>query len=261
MKNIVSIMLTSSLVLGGAGSVFATEETSGPDGDSTIDMNVEITLEQQEDELLNEANTEEEIVLVEERFEEHAALVKAAEATSMENNKISTLAANTASGSLSVPYYKQEKSYWCGPATTKQTIQLIKGSSSSQTSIASAIGTTSAGSVLSSMVKYVNANQSKHKYLVINSPSESLIQSIAEYGVRNKAPAMGRLKIAKGGNWTYNSAGHYMNMSGYRNYGKEIRVTDPYIGWVNASSGGSYYVTSKEFHTATKNHFANQISY
>lgn len=239
------------------GNVFAANiKDIGPSGDSMNDPN--ITLEDQEQSLLNAATSEEDKNKIKNRFEEHYDLV---EKSKKGSNEVSPLLTNDPSGTLSVPYFKQEKSYYCGPATTKQTVHFINGSSSTQGTIASAIGTTTDGSNLFDMVNYINNEQSHHDYLIINNPDEPLIQSIAEYAVRNDSPAIGRLKIAKGGNWAYSSVGHFLNVSGYSDYGRKIRITDPYIGWVQPSSSGSYYVTSNEFYTATNNHFADQISY
>lgn len=50
----------------------------------------------------------------------------------------------------------QENGYYCGPATVQQTLKRINGSAPSQSTIASGIGTTTAGSNLASMVSYIN---------------------------------------------------------------------------------------------------------
>ncbi|MFJ7953979.1 C39 family peptidase [Lysinibacillus sp. NPDC096418] len=243
-------LLSSGVAINNAS---ADSDVIGPSGDSMDD--VYIPLEEQRQNLLKDATSKEDEIRINERFDEHEALVKRIE------SGISLFGSNTESGSHSVPYFKQAYSYYCGPATVKQTLQFINGSSNTQDTIASGIGTTTDGSNLANMVTYINKNQSKHSYMVHSSPDEDLIRGIPEYAVRNGSPAILRLKIAKGGNWTYTSSGHYMNMSGYSNYGKSIRVTDPYIGWVNASSTGSYWVTSNEIYTATNNHFAKQIAY
>lgn len=225
----------------------------------TIDQQLEAVLK--DDSISNEKKK-----LFQKKVNEHNELlmkIKNEKTKSEGNQKEGTISAlaTSYSGSLAVPYFKQETSYWCGPATTKQTVHFFNGYSSSQSTIATAIGTTTAGSVLSDMVKYVNSQQSTINYLIITAPSEELIQSIARYTITGNEPAIARLKIVKGGSWIYSSAGHYMNVTGYSNYGSSVRVTDPYIGWINPSSNGSYYVTSNELYTATITHFAQQISY
>ena len=199
------------------------------------------------------------------KFDINEQLQKASASSAKETVFVVSPMTNDFSGFLNVPYRQQETNYWCGPATTQQTLTYINGYANSQSSIANAIGTTSSGSDLASMVPYINNHESRNYYIIVTSPSESLIQSIAEYGVRSSAPPIGRLKIQQGGNWEYSSSGHYMNISGYTGYGDYIRVTDPYIGWVDPTiannSNGSYFVTSNEFYTATANHWAHQISY
>lgn len=259
-------MLVCLIFLSSTANSFAANSNdkkliTGPNGDSMTD--VSMTLEEQEQILLEEPNlSEQQKNMIKEKFAFHKELVETIKSKEKsKKDSVSTLTTNNPSGTISVPYFKQETNYWCGPATTKQSIHFINASSSSQATIAQAIGTTTAGSDLLSQVNYLNKNQSRNAYMIVNSPSEALIKSIAEYAVRKPAPAIGRLKIAKGGNWAYSSAGHFLNVSGYSSYGSSIRVTDPYIGWITPSSTGSYFVTSAEFHTATKNHFANQISY
>ena len=66
---------------------------------------------------------------------------------------------------LSVTAYEQEKSYWCGPANIKQVIQYINGSSSSQSTYASSMGTNSTdGTYVYKMVNELNKRQSDFKY-------------------------------------------------------------------------------------------------
>lgn len=243
----------------GAGSSSVCSNSSankiGPSGDSMTDK--PITIEEQEQALIKDSSiSSEKKSKFLKKFEAYKELKRKT------NNMASIQSTNDpSSGYISVPYFKQEKNYWCGPATTKQTLQYISGSSSSQAVIAKAIGTTTDGSNLSDMVSYLNNNQSNKNYVIVTDPSEDLIQGIAKVIVDDQAPAIGRLAFKKGGNWEYSTRGHYLNITGYSNGGSSIRVTDPYIGWISPSSSGSYYVTSNEVYIATKDHFARQISY
>ena len=236
-------------------SVFAATKGGvdlGPSGDSMTDK--PITIEEQENAVLNDRSLSyEEKTRFLQRIQEHKDLIN--------GDIITPQVANDPSGSIAVPYFKQDNSYYCGPATTKQTVHFIKRTSSSQATIATAIGTTTAGSNLTDMMTYINNNQTRRDYIIVTNPSEDLIQSIVEYSVRNLAPTVCRLKIATGGNWLYSSSGHYMNLSAFTNYGANIQVCDPYLGWVTSTSTGKYYVTSNEIYTATANHFAHQIMY
>lgn len=66
----------------------------------------------------------------------------------------------------SYPNYQQEKSYWCGPATIKQAVQWINGSSLSQQTYATSMGTNStSGSYVYKMRNEMNLRQSSHSYV------------------------------------------------------------------------------------------------
>lgn len=178
---------------------------------------------------------------------------------------ISTAALSQKSRTLNVPVCKQENGYYCGPATVKQTLTCINNTAPSQSVIASAIGTTSAGSDLSSMVKYINNNipidEEKEAYIIVQNPSRSNIQGMVNHGITWKQPVICRLCFEKGGSWIYTTAGHFMNANGYDNYGNLIYVTDPNVQRVNSNLSGSYYVTIDELYNATANHFAQQMAY
>ena len=59
---------------------------------------------------------------------------------------------------MDVPGYKQETTYYCGPATLKQTMQYINKRSLPQSAYASALGTTTAGTDGMNIIKYFNDN-------------------------------------------------------------------------------------------------------
>ena len=166
---------------------------------------------------------------------------------------------------LNVPVCKQETGYYCGPATVKQTLTCINNTAPSQSAIASAIGTTTAGSDLASMVSYINkkipTDEEKEEYVIVKKPSKSYIQSMVNNGVTWKHPVICRLKFSKGGSWKYSTDGHFMNANGYDNYGNKIYVTDPNIQRVDKNASGSYYVSIDELYNATVNHFAQQMAY
>lgn len=164
-------------------------------------------------------------------------------------------------GRINLTLFTQETNYYCGPATVKQTIHFINGSSENQSTIASDIGTTSDGSALEPMVNYINDRKSYGlDYTIYQNPSMEQIQNIVNYCVEKNLPAICRLRFEKGGNWAYRTNGHYLNANGYIEYGEEILLTDPNIKRVNSSSTGSYYVTINELYKATQNHPQKQMA-
>lgn len=66
---------------------------------------------------------------------------------------------------VNVPTFRQETSYWCGPACIKQSVHCINGSSDSQSTYASSMGTTSKdGTYVYKMVNELNKRQSSFTY-------------------------------------------------------------------------------------------------
>lgn len=170
---------------------------------------------------------------------------------------------------IPVPYFKQENSYFCGPATTKQSIHYINGISPSQYVIANALGTTTNGTDGADIVTYMNTNQQYVYYVDITPASEAdmasrIYRGMSYYG---SAPIL-RLKMTTGQGWSYNSPGHFMNASGI--YSAEhsttgvlqYEVTDPYIRYVDQSVfNGKYRINSIAVYNSTINHFAQKFYY
>ncbi|WP_312044741.1 C39 family peptidase [Anaerotignum sp.] len=165
-------------------------------------------------------------------------------------------------GALGVKVFTQENGHFCGPATVKQTLHYINGYSSSQDSIARAIGTTDDGSDLEPMVDYINDHKDYGStYVIISQPSKSKILRMVEYAVDHGTPVVCRLKFKKTGSWEYKTNGHFLNANGYNSYGDEILLTDPYIKRVKPSAGGSYWVSLSDLYRATNDHFAQEMAY
>lgn len=166
---------------------------------------------------------------------------------------------------VSIPYFKQNNSYYCGPATTKQSMHYLTGSSQSQSSIASALGTTTAGTDGNNMVTYLNANQSNVYYMAIYPYSQASMEDLVYRGLTSygTAPIL-RLKMTTSQGWPYNSTGHFMNVSGQYTVSGAVKyqVTDPYIQYVNSSeTDGKYRISSSAVYNSTINHFAQRFYY
>ena len=140
---------------------------------------------------------------------------------------------------IQVPCYKQKTRYWCGPATVKQTLQYLKGSSPSQTALAKALGTTS-GTSIYAIRKYLNNNQNKNTYVQMTPSSNNAMQNAMMMAVKTyKAPPILLVRITNknfGGKAEYTSDGHYLNVSGvyhvyatpFSGYTVNYRLVDPY---------------------------------
>ncbi|WP_169088569.1 C39 family peptidase [Paenibacillus sp. PL91] len=139
------------------------------------------------------------------------------------------------SKTIAVPSYKQEKNYWCGPATVKQVLHFFNGSSSSQTTYATKLGTTLDGTDFSLVDNVLNDNQTDNTYVYSSYTSSdyttwktAMILSI-DWG----NPAALDLKITSAAMPLYTSTveGHILNSSGYdviSESNKKLRLTDPF---------------------------------
>lgn len=164
---------------------------------------------------------------------------------------------------IAVPYFKQINTYYCGPATTKQTIHYLTGSSDSQEVIAKALGTTTSGTDGTKIIDYLNEKQSKVYYMSVtpssvNSMEETIYSGLSYY---KSAPIL-RLRI-EGNEWSYSSTGHFMNISGIYtglwgdNDVNQYEVTDPYIEYANKSeTDGKYKISTTSVYNSTISHFA-----
>ena len=164
--------------------------------------------------------------------------------------------------SLDVPTFKQERTYWCGPATVKQTVHFLSNGTNSptQTQIAGYIGTTTAGSSSTYMANWL-ASHGYYYYSVSTSSmtSRDLVNySAADLGTYGMPP-FGGVAIATSNlrpsgathGWMYTTGGHFLNISELwymePNYGDSlIYVSDPYIPWVYPTMSG-YFVTANEY--------------
>lgn len=120
---------------------------------------------------------------------------------------------------LDITAYKQEKSYWCGPANIKQVIQFINGSSASQSTYASSMGTNSEdGSYVYKMVNELNKRQSKFTYAykeVTSSVTEKDIDTYVHVSVAQKKPMILHARTQPLYLYNGTNLGHYLTISGF----------------------------------------------
>ena len=161
-----------------------------------------------------------------------------------------------------VPYFRQDEDWFCGPATTKQTIHFLTGSSEDQGSIAEDLGTTLEGTIGVNIVTYLNARQNAVYYVIATPASDQAMQDRLYDGLSNyhSTPIL-RLKMTTEQGWRYNSDGHFMNVSGlYSGFWSDegacqYEVTDPNIERkVPAETDGKYRISSTAVYDSTMAH-------
>ncbi|MBN3554020.1 C39 family peptidase [Fictibacillus nanhaiensis] len=166
---------------------------------------------------------------------------------------------------ISVPSFKQETSYWCGPATTKQVLHYLNGSSSSQSTYASGLGTTTAGTDFSKIDDYLNSKQSKNNYIYSSGNSYSTWSDRIDYSLSKSVPAPVVLDLeiypSYMPKYTTHIAGHILNVSGEdsRNSPVQIRLTDPYDQGSRGVTLGNVWHPHKGVYDANMDHFRQAI--
>ena len=238
MKKLISIFLITTLSFSVSLPILANNVS----GDSLTDINKPVE-SQIKDIIENDS-------LTPEQKEFH--IDRMTWATSRKNTRNSMIF----DASLNVPYFKQETTYWCGPATARQTIQFLNRTTpASQSQIATSMGSTTAGSDMDQVINYINRNTNYNYIKASANNKENMRMNFYWAMTETIAPPILRIRINnRVGNWTYTTQGHFLNATGISRTGNMVRVTDPYIGWINPSSSGSYWVTFDEVHAATVAH-------
>ena len=169
---------------------------------------------------------------------------------------------------IGVPSYKQEKNYWCGPATVKQVVGFLKGSSSSQSTYASQLGTTTDGTEFSKVDDILNKNQSKNTYVYISIGSYSNWSNKIEYALSKNYPAVLDLKISPSymPKYTSSVAGHILNVSGVDSTLRTsssalVRLTDPFDQGGRGVTLGNVWHPHKGVYNANNAHFRQALLY
>lgn len=135
---------------------------------------------------------------------------------------------------VGVTPFKQETNYWCGPATTKQVLHYLNGSSKTQTYYAKELGTTRDGTDFSLVDDVLNDHQSEVTYVYSSFTGYDAWVYAMMYSVDSYHPAVLDLKIDPSYMPKYTSGveGHILNNSGYdwrsTTKTKQLRLTDPF---------------------------------
>lgn len=143
---------------------------------------------------------------------------------------------------LDVPTCPQEKSYFCGPATVQQTLKFYKSSVPSQSNLAKQLGTTTDGTILSNIPGVLNNNLGYKQYSKVAIGTQTDWINKVTYSLSIDKPVILDIKAVSGSGWSYTTAGHYLNVSGYdrRTSTHKTKITDPY----QKKLGNTWYKTS-----------------
>lgn len=163
---------------------------------------------------------------------------------------------------LSVQQFKQELNYWCGPAVTKQTINFLSGGAinPSQSSLASILGTTTAGTASGRMNQYLSSQG--YPYANVSTATmttRDLVNYVATAIDSYSSPPFGGVTIKSNQKvdsysdigWHYTTGGHFINISEIFQMEPEYEeskfyIVDPYGTWVD-NTLDYYFVTAEQY--------------
>lgn len=185
---------------------------------------------------------------VEEGGEEYVLTPEDEELVKQKDSMLAVGGRASAQVTIPVTVFEQENNYYCGPATVKQVINYINGSSSSQSSYASQLGTTTSGTDMTKIAGVLKSNTGKN-YVYAAISSKDTWYSRVMNGVNNRMPAILDINTNSVSSIPYNSSGHYVNISGFDAISDRVRITDPWTLGL-----GNRWYSANDMYTANKNH-------
>lgn len=160
---------------------------------------------------------------------------------------------------INVPVFEQENKDYCGPATVKQVIHYINGSSLTQSDYANALGTIiGEGTNFTNIPGVLNAAVGAGTYVYDENVSDSFSNWCTELvsSIYYDKPALLDINTISVSSFPYNSGGHIVNVSGYE-YGTNedyFRITDPY-----GPGLGNRWYTMSDLYAANRAHWRHAI--
>lgn len=166
-------------------------------------------------------------------YEEGAVDNITPEMRALEQQKLNSLYRNRVSYpssiKLSVPHFTQDNNYYCGPATVKQVVHWINGSSNSQDWYAKKLGTTSNGTDMTRIPDVLNECIDEQYYVYSSMGTQTEWMDKIRSSVYNDRPAIldiYTVQLYEEKEFPYPSRGHFVNVSGYSS--TQVMITDPY---------------------------------
>lgn len=118
---------------------------------------------------------------------------------------------------LDITNYEQQYWYYCGPANVKQVLQYLNGTSESQSTYASYMGTSSGvGTYVYKIVNALNHYSSKtYKYVLGNSYTKWEFSSLVASAVSNEKPIILHARTSSLNTYNGTDLGHYITVNGH----------------------------------------------
>ena len=154
------------------------------------------------------------------------------------NSQINTKAATKISIPGTFTMYQQINNYYCAPASVKSVLQYINGSSASQSTIASGLGTTSSGTNPTKIAPYLNQKQSFYYARFANPTQTEMCDKLYATITGPKKPCLMSIVNPSGSNWHYATGGHRLVINAIYSDKSRIQFADPLGG---TQSGWAYF--------------------
>lgn len=161
---------------------------------------------------------------------------------------------------INYPINQQLNIYYCGPASMKNALHIINGSSLSQNTYATSMGTTyDQGTFVYKMVEEFNKRQTKNVYgwRTINNDRNRLWEPVLTDLLQYRVPPIVRVDTKY--LWKYNgrSMGHYVTITGYSGWQtpslteKLLYADSFYLDYGRGNVFGEYWDTLDNFTQAS----------
>ena len=130
-------------------------------------------------------------------------------------NQISTRSVTTEEKFLSVPVFRQETKYWCGPASVQMIVKYKTGKKVSQSTLASYMNTNKSGTYVWQMVRGLNKYTNSNFYSSTTIAQRGIYEATKE-SLKKNYPIVGNVNTKLLNDKYPFDSGHYVVITGYR---------------------------------------------
>lgn len=158
---------------------------------------------------------------------------------------------------MSITAFKQDTEYYCGPATVKQVVHRINGSSLSQKAYAELLSTTTDGTNMTLIPDVVNTCIDEQYYVYSSIGTQDEWMEKIRSGIYNDRPAILDINtedLHKQNKFPYPTKGHFVNTCGYSDTENVVYITDPHYEYT-----GTYEYPQDILYSANSAHFRKAI--
>lgn len=147
---------------------------------------------------------------------------------------------------LSITNYQQENGYYCGPANVKQVVQYLNGSSASQTTYATYMGTNSTDGTYVYAIKNAlnNYTSQSYSYVLGSNYTSSTFSTLVKNKISSNKPIILHANTSSLAMYNGTSLGHYLTVNGYTytaSFGDSTGIDNIYYvdTWYGSYGNGS----------------------